>query len=275
MKLMKHISNVMLVTVWFLMHEITKCAGIGEVIFAVNSGGPGHVDMYGTRYEEDPLTIGIASDYGKNMPIARVPPSDAILYQTERYHLSTFGYDVPIEEDGDYVLVLKFCEVWFTAPKMKVFDVVLNEQHTVVPGLDIYHKVGRGTAHDEVISFTVSKSKLRVQDEVSTFGGNLRVEFQKGELDNPKVNAIVVYKGSVDDVPRLPAIPGLDDVDEEPEEDDEDKDEEDVAKPAKQTRWKSGPKAVDPYAADETSFLFPVLITIAIFIPTLFCLCRL
>lgn len=110
---------MLLVTILFLVHEVAKCAGI-EVIYAVNSGGPAHVDMYGTHYQEDPLTIGIPSDYGKSMPIARVPPSDAILYQTERYHLSTFGYDIPIKEDGEYVLVLKFCEVWFTSSRMKV-----------------------------------------------------------------------------------------------------------------------------------------------------------
>ncbi|XP_054749506.2 malectin-A-like [Lytechinus pictus] len=264
----------MISIIFFLMHEVSKCAGIGEVIYAVNSGGPAHTDMYGTHYQEDPLTIGIPSDYGKSMLIARVPPSDAILYQTERYHLSTFGYDVPIKEDGDYVLVLKFCEVWFTSSRMKVFDVVLNEQHTVVPDLDIYHKVGRGTAHDEYVPFTVSKSKLKVLGEVSTISGYLRVEFQKGDLDNPKINALVVYKGTLDDVPKLPPFPGLEDPEDEGDEDEE-KDEEDAPKVISKAKYKSGPKAVDPYAADETSFLFPVLIAIAIFIPTLFCLCRL
>lgn len=28
--------------------------------------------------------------------------------------------------DGEYALVLKFCEVYFNAPNAKVFDVVLN-----------------------------------------------------------------------------------------------------------------------------------------------------
>lgn len=71
----------------------------------------------------DPLEgkIGIASDYGKQyINIGRVPEPDAILYQTERYHHSNFGYDIPVSEDGDYVLVLKFCEVYFNSPSMKV-----------------------------------------------------------------------------------------------------------------------------------------------------------
>lgn len=86
-------------------------------------------------------------------------PNDNILYQTERYHTNTFGYDIPITSDGDYVLVLKFCEVYFAAPDQKVFDVMLNGEHTIISDLDIYDKVGRGVAHDEYIPFTISKGK--------------------------------------------------------------------------------------------------------------------
>jgi hypothetical protein len=43
-----------------------------------------------------------------------------VLYQTERYHTSTFGYDIPVAEDGHYLLILKFSEVYFNAPNMKV-----------------------------------------------------------------------------------------------------------------------------------------------------------
>lgn len=67
--------------------------GVGQVIYAVNAGGEAHTDTNGIRYERDPLAgrVGIASDYGKRLLIGRVPPNDHILYQTERYHTSTFG----------------------------------------------------------------------------------------------------------------------------------------------------------------------------------------
>lgn len=117
--------------------------GLGKIIFAVNAGGDSHVDIYGVKYQKgkviykhvfgcckmsscrltDPLegNVGTASDYGRQyLNIGRVPEPDAILYQTERYHHSNFGYDIPISEDGDYVLVLKFCEVYFNRPSMKV-----------------------------------------------------------------------------------------------------------------------------------------------------------
>ena len=72
------------------------------------------------RYNRDPQTIGEASDYGKTMLIQRVAPQDQVLYQTERFHHDDFSYSIPLKEDGDYVLVLKFCEVWFNAPNQKV-----------------------------------------------------------------------------------------------------------------------------------------------------------
>lgn len=92
----------------------------GEVIYAVNNGGPAHTDLNGVHYQADQLTIGVPSDYGKMLTIGRVAPPDQILYQTERYHLSNFGYTIPIKDNGDYVLVLKFCEVYFQAPRLKV-----------------------------------------------------------------------------------------------------------------------------------------------------------
>lgn len=136
--------------------------GMGQVIYAVNCGGEAHTDSFGVRYERDPLhgRIGISSDYGKRLLIGRVPPSDYILYQTERYHTSTFGYDIPVNSDGDYVLVLKFCEVYFNAPDQKVFDVVLNGDYTIVADLDIYEKVGRGVAHDEHVPFKIEKGSI-------------------------------------------------------------------------------------------------------------------
>jgi len=102
---------------------VTLSAGSSpaEVIWAVNCGGDAHVDEYGIMYMRDPLQrIGVASDFGRSLLIQRVPPSDQILYQTERYHTQSFVYEVPISRDGEYVLVLKFCEVWFTQPNQKV-----------------------------------------------------------------------------------------------------------------------------------------------------------
>lgn len=177
-----------------------------KVIYAVNAGGEEHTDRNGIQYDADPLKgIGIASDYGKHLlMIGRVQEQDEVLYRTERYHTTTFGYDLPSDGDGDYALIMKFCEVYFDAPQKKVFDVLLNRKHTVVRQLDIYDQVGRGSAHDEIVYFKINNGRLNYEGEVSDVrNGRLRLDFIKGALDNPKINAFALLKGDVSQLPRL------------------------------------------------------------------------
>lgn len=66
----------------------------------------------------------------------------------------------------------------------QVFDVVLNGEHTIVRRLDIYSKVGRGVAHDEIIPFKVKDGKLEVKGEESDLYYNkIGVEFIKVRSD--------------------------------------------------------------------------------------------
>lgn len=58
------------------------------------------------------------------LPILRSSPEDQILYQTERYNEDTFGYDIPIREEGDYILVMKYAEVYFAQSQQKVWHVM-------------------------------------------------------------------------------------------------------------------------------------------------------
>nr|XP_022912662.1 malectin-B [Onthophagus taurus] len=245
---------------------INHAVCMGQIVYAINCGGEAHTDSDGVYYERDPLhgKIGTASDYGKRFHIGRVPQNDHVLYQTERYHTNTFGYDIPLYTDGEYVLVLKFCEVYFNGPDQKVFDVVLNGDHVIISDLDIFDKVGRGVAHDEYVPFKISKGKLYYNEEESSEirGNRIRVEFIKGYKDNPKINAMYVVKGKVDSVPKLAPLE-VEQVEEEPE-----------IIPIKNRR-PSGPKQPDPYEIDDSSTMLPVFIAIGTFIPLLFCLCRL
>ncbi|XP_014480356.1 PREDICTED: malectin-A [Dinoponera quadriceps] len=241
-----------------------------EVIYAINAGGEAHTDSFGIRYARDPLMskVGTASDYGKQLIIGRISNVDQILYQTERYHHNTFGYDIPISQDGDYVMILKFCEVYFNSPNMKVFDVVLNGDHTVVTDLDIFERVGRGIAHDEYVPFRVQGGRLIYNDEESDIlAGKIRVEFIKGYRDNPKINAIAVVKGALGDIPQLGPIP------QDPEE--YHSMQEDEEETTVRNRHTSGPRTPDPYLIDDSSMMLPLFIAVGAFIPLLFCLCKL
>ena len=108
----------------FSISLLLNSVNAGEVLWAINCGGDEHTDVHGIHYEADSSDIGVESDHGKSLMIQRVVPQDQILYQTERYHKSTFGYDMPVHRDGEYVVVIKFSEVWFTAPNQKVSNMV-------------------------------------------------------------------------------------------------------------------------------------------------------
>lgn len=243
--------------------------GVGDVIYAINAGGEAHIDTHGVHYRRDPLhgKIGTASDFGKQLIIGRVARSDQILYQTERYHHATFGYEIPVNKDGDYVLVLKFSEVYFSSPGMKVFDVVLNGVHTVVSELDIFSKVGKGVAHDEYVPFKVKGNKIIVNSEESAHDGKIKIEFVKGYRDNPKVNAILVMRGTVNQVPKLSPLPQA--------EEREDNSEGLAEKKASQIRRPSGPRSPNPYNTEDSSAMLPIFVAVGAFIPLLFCLCKL
>uniref|UniRef100_A0A336LE26 CSON007593 protein n=1 Tax=Culicoides sonorensis TaxID=179676 RepID=A0A336LE26_CULSO len=259
-----------------------------KVIYAINAGGDEHQSSDGILYQKDPLTVGTASDYGKNLlMIGRVQEEDEILYQTERYHTSTFGYDLPASTDGDYVLILKFCEVYFNAPNQKVFDVILNGDHTVVSDLDIFSLVGRGTAHDEYVYFSISRGKLYFKEEESDIrGGKIRIEFIKGYRDNPKINAIALIKGDVENVPKLPPLntesstesfvdsAGSDEVVTEKSASASSTSSKEQTSQQK-VRKTSGPKQPNPYTLDESSMMLPIFVALGLFIPLLFCLCKL
>lgn len=92
------------------------------------AGGGEHVDIHGIRYRSDPLEgkSGVSSDYGKRYLIGRVPQHDLPLYQTERYSTSNFHYTINIKDDGNYVLVLKFSEVYFDSPNKKVVSTIVR-----------------------------------------------------------------------------------------------------------------------------------------------------
>ena len=85
-------------------------------------------------------------------------------------------------------------------------------------------------------------------------------------------------------MPKLPDIQPRrpQEADDEEGEDDSMEDDEDVSEqPSKKSssknrdKLKSGPPAADPYAEDNSSYVMPIMIAFAVFIPSLLCVCRL
>lgn len=80
-------------------------------------------------------------------------------------------------------------------------------------------------------------------------------------------------------MPKLQPHPGLEKPDEEEEEEEGGEEGEEGGKKRAQavarSRVQSGPRTPNPYATDNSSLMFPILVAFGVFIPTLFCLCRL
>ncbi|CAD6185682.1 unnamed protein product [Caenorhabditis auriculariae] len=189
-----------------------------NVVFAVNCGGHGHRGGNNIYYETDENVVGTASDFGTRFAFINANPLDVQLYQTERYHDQDFSYNVALEK-GNYVVVLKFSEVYFKRPEQKVFDVLINGI-LAVRNLDIFKEArGTGFAHDLYVEVAVDKKDVQINGEIADFDGQLEITFSKGRHDNPKINAIAILRGNSAMLPPPPKPAAIiaDDEDDEVE----------------------------------------------------------
>jgi hypothetical protein len=141
------------------------------VLAAMNAGGSPFTAADGTSYQADTLFSG-GNTYRTTAAIADT--TDDTLYQSERY--GNFNYNVPVAT-GTYVVTLKFAEIYFSAPNMRAFDVLI-EGAKVVSNLDVFAQVGKNTAYDVTVSVAVTD-------------GTLNLTF-RSLIDNAKVSAIVI-----------------------------------------------------------------------------------
>ncbi|MCQ2820288.1 MAG: malectin [archaeon] len=182
----------------FSLNKITK----DKVVLAINCGGNQYTSTDGqVEYSEDKYyDKGSSSDHGLNYDISGT--NDALVYQTERWSSETMTYSLPLSRTGKYTLILKFSEVYFSEPKKKVFDIALGNK-VVVKNLDIFAKVGREVAYDEYIEFEFKNEKIYWKEEklssaYDKITGTLKLKFIKGTKDNPKINAIVLVRGTME-----------------------------------------------------------------------------
>lgn len=87
---------------------------------------------------------------------------DQEIYQTERWSDKDLTYKLPLSQEGKYVLILKWSEVYFNSPNEKLFDIAIGDT-TVLSNVDVYTRVGKGTAYDEYIEFELRNNKVYIQ----------------------------------------------------------------------------------------------------------------
>ena len=196
------LSSIFIFIFLLIISQTSSKMDPSKVIAAINCGGDEYIDSNGITYENDKYFLGgTSSDHGINYRIKNT--EDEILYQTERWSSETLTYSIPLKSNinGKYVLNLKFSEVYFTNQGDKIFNVALGRE-TVIKNLDIYSKVGKAYALDEYIEFEIRNKQVYYKNKncaKALMGDKLQINFVKGSADNPKVNAILLVKGSLKD----------------------------------------------------------------------------
>jgi len=198
---MSYIIKLFILTIFYIN---TSCKiQVSKVVAAINCGGDEYTDSNGVKYEADQyFNGGTQSDHGLSYTIKNT--DDELLYQTERWSSKTLTYSLPLKSNninGKYVLILKFSEVYFNMKGEKVFNVALGKEN-VIKNLDIFGKVGKAEALDEYVEFEIKNKQVFYKNKnckEALDGDKLKVNFLKGSADNPKINAILLIKGTLKD----------------------------------------------------------------------------
>jgi hypothetical protein len=147
-----------------------------NVIWTVHAGGTKYTDKQGIVYRGN-TQFSTGYPYTTTAPIAGT--TDDRLYQSERY--GDFSYAVPVE-NGDYLVTLKFAEIYWTQAGQRLFNVLI-EGVKVISKLDLVAKVGPDAAYDVTVPVHVTD-------------GQLNIAF-RSVVDYAKVNAIMVQAKEV------------------------------------------------------------------------------
>ncbi|EGR28371.1 hypothetical protein IMG5_177180 [Ichthyophthirius multifiliis] len=121
---------------------------------------------------------------------------DPLLYKTERHSDESFAYSLPLNEYGTYTVILKFCELYFTEVGKRIFNISFGDT-IVYENLDIVKEVGYMAALDIYLELeyrdkNVYFNGILCENAIDRLHQGLLVEFQKGQKDLPKVDAIML-----------------------------------------------------------------------------------
>ncbi|EAR91684.2 Di-glucose-binding within endoplasmic reticulum protein (macronuclear) [Tetrahymena thermophila SB210] len=177
-----------------------------KVVHAINAGShmakrsvEGFVYTRDQGYDEDTNAVDYSDDENLKGLVIKYAKEPTI-YMTERHGYNSFGYQLALDIEQTYTLILKFCEMYFDKPGRRVFHVKLGDTR-VITNLDIFAKAGRFVAHDEYVEFKYQNGKIYYKNQVCNNGivdGKLNISFEKTQNDNPFIHGIVVYAGSLD-----------------------------------------------------------------------------
>jgi len=144
----------------------------------VHAGGGAYTDSLGQTWSADTGFSG-GNVYSTTSPINNTP--DPTLYQTERFGALSYQFAVP---NGNYNVVLKFAEIYWTSVGQRIFNVSINGTQ-VLTNFDIVAAAGAPlTAIDETFPVTVTN-------------GMVTIQLITGSADWPKVSALEITQPTI------------------------------------------------------------------------------
>jgi len=144
----------------------------------VNAGGPAYTDASGSIWQADTNFNG-GLTFSTTHTITNT--TEPVLYQSQRYTTGPLQYNFNVP-NGNYLVTLKFAELYYTAPKQRVFDIALNG-NTVQSSFDTLEQAGGpNVAIDTHYAVTVN-------------GGQIIILLTP-VIDAPAVNAIEIVPGA-------------------------------------------------------------------------------
>ena len=144
----------------------------GAPLYRINAGGSAHIgQLTGNLFEADTLfNNGFEDSHGEQV----LKTEDDVLFQTMRQ--GNFNYNLPIEENGDYEVVLYFSE---PNDQNRSFDIII-EGETVESNFNIYSEAGFNQA-------LIKRYNIALADDLLT------IAFQDN-AGTPIISALEVYK---------------------------------------------------------------------------------
>ena len=156
------------------------------VVAALNAGGGAYTDADGTTYQADGFIKG-SRTFSTTASIDGTV--DDALYQSERWSAGGLSYDVAVGP-GDYLVTLRFAEIYFDQPGERIFDATVEGQlPAALDDVDLVALVGPRAAYDVTVPVTVGGD------------GNLDIDLT-ASVQNAKINAIEIT--AVDATPDAP-----------------------------------------------------------------------
>jgi hypothetical protein len=168
-----------------------------ENIFSFNANDESAVDSNGICFAKGEHQSGGRNCVSKTL--INAPDADKKLYAAERYS-KELDFVVPFADDGNYTVVMKFADCWYSAENQRIFNIYLNEQ-LVYSDIDLIKLAGANTAITMHMYFSVCNNTVYYNGlKIQRIAGKVNIRFLAVK-DNAILNAMVVFRGSIENLP--------------------------------------------------------------------------